>query len=45
MAKPIEEIRIAFDLALSEKRKYPFTEFRAFAQSVRKYIELTPMIR
>jgi hypothetical protein len=36
-----------FDMALSNKRKYPLKEFTAFVQSARRYIEITagdPMI-
>jgi hypothetical protein len=28
-------------MALSNKRKYPVTEFKAFVQSARRYIEIT----
>jgi hypothetical protein len=47
VAKRVGELRTTFDLALSDKRKYPLNEFQAFAHSVRRYIELTvddPMI-
>ena len=46
-AKRVADLRATFDLALSDKRKYPMQEFRAFVQSVRRYIEVTandPMI-
>lgn len=41
VAKWIEGLRITFELALSDKRKYPLNEFQAFVHSVRRYIELT----
>jgi hypothetical protein len=47
LANEVAELRITFDRALSDKRKYPLREFRAFVQSARRYIELTsadPMI-
>ena len=47
LAKQVEDLRARFDDALSDKRKYPVQEFRAFVQSVRQYIALTannPMI-
>jgi hypothetical protein len=28
-------------MALSDKRKYPLAEFKAFVQSARRYIEIT----
>ena len=46
-AKRVADLRATFDLALSDKRKYPMQEFEAFVQSVRRYIEVTanePMI-
>jgi hypothetical protein len=36
-----EDLRASFDFALSNKRKYPVKEFKAFVQSVRRYIEIT----
>jgi hypothetical protein len=33
--------RATFDLALSDKRKYPVQEFMVFAQAARRYIEIT----
>ena len=33
--------RAIFGLALSDKRKYPVQEFRAFVQATRRYIEIT----
>ena len=47
MARQTAELRAVFDMALSNKRKYPVKEFRAFVQSARRYIEITagdPMI-
>jgi hypothetical protein len=47
LAGRIEELRTEFELALSNKRKYPLSEFQAFVHSVRRYLELTgdhPMI-
>lgn len=47
LAKQVAELRVGFDVALSNKRKYPVREFQAFAQSVRRYLEITasdPMI-
>ena len=41
VAKQVAELRVAFDAAPSDKRKYPVREFQAFAQSVRRYIEIT----
>ena len=41
LAKQVAELRIAFDLALSDKRKYPVTEFNAFVRSARDYIKIT----
>ena len=46
-AKRVADLRATFDLALSDKRKYPIQEFQTFVQSVRRYIEVTasdPMI-
>jgi hypothetical protein len=46
-ADEVAERRATFDLALSNKRKYPVQEFRAFVQSARRYIAMTkndPMI-
>jgi hypothetical protein len=47
IARQTAELRVAFDMALSNKRKYPVKEFKAFVQSARRYIEITagdPMI-
>ncbi len=35
------DLRVTFDMALSNKRKYPVAEFKAFVQSARRYIEIT----
>ena len=35
------ERRVTFALALSDKRKYPVQEFRAFVHAARRYIEIT----
>jgi hypothetical protein len=46
-AKRVADRRAIFDLALSDKRKYPVQEFQAFVESVRRYIEVSandPMI-
>src|ERR1035438_8487026 len=46
-ADEVAERRATFDLALSNKRKYPVQEFRAFVQAARRYIAMTkndPMI-
>ncbi len=46
-ARQTADLRVSFDMALSNKRKYPVAEFKAFVQSVRRYIEITaddPMI-
>jgi hypothetical protein len=46
IAREVADLRITFDIALSNKRKYPVTEFKAFVQSA-PYIEITagdPMI-
>jgi hypothetical protein len=47
VAEEVAERRATFNLALSNKRKYPVQEFRAFVQTARRYIEMTkndPMI-
>jgi len=41
LAKQVADLRITFDLALSDKRKYPVTEFNAFVQSARHYMKTT----
>ena len=40
-AAEVVERHVDFELALSNKRKYPVQEFRAFVQSARRYIEMT----
>ena len=47
IARQTADLRVIFDTALSNKRKYPVAEFKAFVQSARRYIEITagdPMI-
>jgi hypothetical protein len=47
IARQTAELRVLFDMALSNKRNYPVKEFKAFVQSARRYIEITsgdPMI-
>jgi hypothetical protein len=47
IARQTADLRVTFDMALSNKRKYPMAEFKAFVQSARRYIEITagdPMI-
>jgi hypothetical protein len=47
IARQFADLRITFDMALSNQRKYPVAEFKAFVQSARRYIEITtgdPMI-
>jgi hypothetical protein len=47
LARQVADLRTTFDLALSNKRKYPVEEFNAFVQSARRYIKITagdPMI-
>jgi hypothetical protein len=41
LAQQVADLRVTFDLALSNKRRYPVQEFKAFVQSARRYIELT----
>ena len=41
LARQVADLRTAFDLALSDKRKYPVAEFNAFVESVRRYIKIT----
>ena len=40
-AEEILKAKATFDMALSNKRKYPLVEFRVFARATRKYIGLT----
>ena len=47
LARQVADLRARFDLALSNKRKCPIQEFKAFVHSVRRYVEITagdPMI-
>jgi hypothetical protein len=47
IARQTADLRVTFDMALSNKRKYPVAEFKAFVLSARRYIEITsgdPMI-
>jgi hypothetical protein len=47
IARETADLRVTFDMALSNKRRYPVKEFKAFVQSARRYIEITagdPMI-
>jgi hypothetical protein len=41
LASEVAELRTTFDIALSDKRKYPVQEFRAFVKSARRYIQMT----
>jgi hypothetical protein len=41
LAKQVADLKIAFELALSDKRKYPVTEFNGFVRSARNYIAIT----
>src|ERR1700745_661162 len=41
LAREVADLRIAFDLALCNKRKYPVAEFNAFVESARRYIKMT----
>jgi hypothetical protein len=36
IARQVADLRITFDTALSNKRKYPVAEFKAFVQSARR---------
>jgi hypothetical protein len=40
-ARKVQELHISFEMALSDKRRYPVKEFAVFAQAVRHYVELT----
>ncbi len=47
MAAEVQERRIDFNMALSDKRKYPIAQFKAFWEAGRRYAEMTkrdPMI-
>jgi hypothetical protein len=41
LARRVADLRTAFDLALSDKRKYPVQEFQAFVNGLHRYIEVT----
>jgi hypothetical protein len=41
LAQQVADLRITFDLALSDKRKYPEAEFNSFVAAVRQYIKIT----
>ncbi len=41
IARQTADLRVTLDIALANKRKYPVTEFKAFVQSARRYIEIT----
>ncbi len=41
LAQGVSDLRVNFDLALSDKRKYPMQEVKAFVKSARRYIEIT----
>ena len=41
IARQTADLRVTFDLALSDKRRYPVAEFKAFVQSARRYIAIT----
>jgi hypothetical protein len=40
-AHEVMEAKAAFDMALSNKRKYPVNEFRVFVRATRRYIGMT----
>ena len=41
VAAEVAAHRQAFDFGLTDKRKYPMQEFRAFVQSARRYVAMT----
>src|SRR3954454_9431558 len=41
IARQTADLRVTFDMGLSNKPKYPVTEFKAFVQSARRYIAIT----
>ena len=41
LASEVQERWIDFNMALSDKRKYPVQQFRAFWEAGRRYVELT----
>ena len=40
-ADDVMEAKTSFDMALSNKQKYPMNEFRSFVRAARRYIGLT----
>jgi hypothetical protein len=47
IARQAADLRVTFDSALSDKRRYPIAEFKAFVQAHARYIAITagdPMI-
>ncbi len=40
-AENVVELKITFQMALGDKRKYPTQEFNAFVKAARQYIEIT----
>jgi hypothetical protein len=45
MARQTADLRVTFDLALSDKLRYPAAEFKAFVQSARRYVAITAGVR
>ena len=41
LAEDVEERWIDFQIALSDKRRYPVQQFRSFADATRRYVEMT----
>ena len=39
LAEQVQELRISFEMALSNKRKYPRGDFEAYYAAARRYIE------
>ncbi len=47
VAEEVVELRVTFELGLSNKRSYPSRQFEAFVKTTRRYIKMTvrdPMI-
>lgn len=40
LARHVADLRANFDMALSDKRKYPIQEFQAFVKRARRYIKV-----
>ena len=40
LAEEVVDLWVTFQMALSNKRKYPAGEFNAFAKSVRRYVDV-----